>query len=105
MSDSDTEIPAHLDSEKPKKSKKAKKTSKSKTKDGEEETKKSRKEKQNDDDVFISDNGEQGLNLLAKYSLGSLDGKASPKKRKRSTVSDDAPGKFLRICCKTSSGF
>ena len=98
ISDSDPEVSpqANKNSEKPKKAKKTKKTSKSKTSDSVGEGKKKVKPKQIDDDVFTSDNGEQGLNLLAKYSVEASsvpqDGKVSPKKRKRSVASEDASG-------------
>ena len=102
MSDSDPEIAprASETSDKPKKAKKAKKTSKSKSSEVEGEGRKKSKTKQGDDDVFTSDNGEQGLSLLARYSTATcsstLEEKVSPKKRKRSTVSDETSGKTSR---------
>jgi hypothetical protein len=102
ISDSDPENASRVSEtsdNKPKKAKKSKKIGKSKTSEGEGERKKRSKPKQGDDDVFASDIGEQGLNLLAEYSLAASgenqDEKVSPKKRKRSTVSDDAPGKVI----------
>lgn len=103
ISDSDPEIAprAGETSDKPKKAKKAKKTSKSKSSEIDGEGKKKNKTRQGDDDVFTSDNGEQGLKLLAKYSAATcavaLEEKISPKKRKRSTVSDETSGKVSRM--------
>ena len=100
ISDSDQETaPVSESSDKPKKPKKSKKSSKSKTNEEEGEAKKRTKSKQGDDDVFTPDGGEQGLNLLAKFSVAASaqDGKVSPKKRKRSTISDEAPCKSVEI--------
>ena len=103
ISDSDPEIAprAGETSDKPKKAKKAKKTSKSKLSEIDGEGRKKSRTKQGDDDVFTSDNGEQGLKLLARFSAApcaaTLEEKVSPKKRKRSTVSDETSGKASRM--------